>query len=255
MSESDNIEKFLEKYKNIQEAFLEFIDDEENIEVNIQILKQLLGDTKSRDYKHHVRLFLSLLLQISNCHHRGPNFFSKIDRILHLFSDDIKKYNNDEIFQLFQSNKRLLLFLIEEKILTVDEYFVKQIGSEKYLSKKYPQYFMPEIKPFMEEEWFTKFDSIDEYLQKKVWIEDITKKMPDNFYENRKNEENSSYLMKLIREDLVEDFIVHVNKFGIKRNSTITPSIYETNSFLLKKHECITMIEYAAFLVNFFNTC
>ena len=63
----------------------------------------------------------------------------------------------------------------------------------------------------------------------------------------RKIGENESYISKLIREDLVEDFIAHVNKFNIKRNSTIPQSIYETNTFLVKKQNEVTLIEYAAF--------
>ena len=59
--------------------------------------------------------------------------------------------------------------------------------------------------------------------------------------------ENESYLSKLIRGDSVEDFIAYVNKMNISLNATIIPSIYETNSFLIKKQSQsdngITLIE------------
>ena len=228
MSESDCIEKFLEKFKSIQDAFLDFLDDEDNLEINFYNLCKLFEDSKIKNCQHDVRLFLRLLLKVANNHHRCPNFFSKIDRILKYFSDDIKKYKKDEIFRLFQSNKRLLLFLIEEKILPVDEYFGKQICSNKYLSKEYIRYFAPEIKQFTKEKWFPK---------NVLLVREIEEKMPDNFDEMRKNGENCSYLSKLIREDLVKDFIVHVNKLGITPDAMIKPSIYETNSFLIKKKE------------------
>lgn len=140
------------------------------------------------------------------------------------------------------SNKRILLFLIEEQILAVDEYFAKQITKPKYLSRKYPQYFAPEIAPFMNEKWFPKdeiWDDEDENESDNGIIEKIKKKLSDDFYE--------SYFYKLIREDLVEDFITYVNKINIKLNATINPSIYEANSFLFKKQDNISFIEYAVF--------
>ena len=51
----------------------------------------------------------------------------------------------------------------------------------------------------------------------------------------------------MIREDSVQNFIAYVNRTCINRNATISPSIYETNSFLIKKQNEITLIEYAAF--------
>ena len=51
----------------------------------------------------------------------------------------------------------------------------------------------------------------------------------------------------MIREDLIEDFIIYVNKNCISPNATINPSIYETNSFILQSKKDITLFEYAAF--------
>ena len=247
MSESDSIENLLENFNNIQEAFLDYLDNEENIDKNFENFNQLFEDAKIRDCKHEFRLFLHFILKVTNNRHHTPNFFNKIDRILQFLKDDFKEFKNEIIFQLFQGNKRILLFLIEEKILIVDKYFVKRIISKKYLAKNYPQYFAPEIKPFLKEKWFPKYDPNNDKLTNNVWVEDIKKELPDNFYENRKIGENDSYLCKLIREDLVEDFVAHVNRFSIKRNAVITPSIYETNSSIIKKQENLSLIEYAAF--------
>ena len=58
----------------------------------------------------------------------------------------------------------------------------------------------------------------------------------------------------MIQKDLIEEFIIYVNKNCISVESTINPSIYETNNFLLKRSE-ITLIEYAAFFgsIQIFN--
>ena len=194
---------------------------------------------------------MHFLLTVVNNRHRDTNFFSKIERILLLFKDELTKLKNDEIFQLFRSNKRILLFLIEEEILQVDEYFVKQITNGKYSEKKYPQYFAPEIQPFINKVWFPKYDPNDECLKENVWVEDIKKKIADDFHKNRKIGENESYISELIRRDAVEEFVAYVNKACIKRDATIAPSIYETNAFLNKKQTLrsggIGLIEYAAF--------
>ena len=53
--------------------------------------------------------------------------------------------------------------------------------------------------------------------------------------------------------DSVEEFISYVNKINISFESTIKPSIFETNSFLIDKKP--TLIEYAAFFgsIQIFN--
>ena len=49
----------------------------------------------------------------------------------------------------------------------------------------------------------------------------------------------------MIRNDLIDDFISYVNQKDYPLKSSINPSIYETNVFLLKSKP--TLIEYAAF--------
>lgn len=271
MSESDSINKKLKNNKSIHEKFLEFIDEMEINDEKFNNLNQLFEETKIRDNKHELRLFLHMLVKVSNNYHRGPNFFIKIETILQLFKEEIKAIPNQEIFAIFKSNKRILLYLIEEGILIVDNYFVSKIIKEKYITMKYPQYFAPEIKAFVNEELISQndhkkveFNEDDESSEEeeveedddKNWVEKIKKELPDNFYEMRKIGENENYLCRLIRENAVEDFIAHLHKANINRNAKITPSIYETNSFLLKNQKRITLIDYAAFfgsiqIINF----
>ena len=98
---------------------------------------------------------------------------------------------------------------------------------------------------------------------KENWIEEIEQELPKNFNELRKAGENESYICELIRNDSIDDFIVYVNKRNYSLQSTIVPSIYETNKFLFNKqieryinsgidskqnvdHQ-LTLIQYAAF--------
>ena len=127
-----------------------------------------------------------LITKISNNHYRFPYFFEKIQKILLDLKDSIiKNYTNYEIFHIFKSNKRLLLFLIEEKILKIDEKIVAFISNKlsfknmsfehveikinKYKDYNYFEYFAPEIKPF---------------------LQDLEVNIPENFDELRKLGEN-----------------------------------------------------------------
>ena len=76
-----------------------------------------------------------------------------------------------------------------------------------------------------------------------------------SFEEKCRIGENDSYICKLIRKDLLDDFIVYVNEKNYQLDSTIKPSIYETNDFLLQFNIEMTLIEYAAFFgsIKIFN--
>ena len=50
---------------------------------------------------------------------------------------------------------------------------------------------------------------------------------------------------------MVEDFITYINKNSIQHKSTVTSSIYETNSFLLNQNS-IKLIEYAVYFGSMF---
>ena len=53
-------------------------------------------------------------------------------------------------------------------------------------------------------------------------------------------------ICSLIRQDSVVDFITHVNRYNISPLSRISPSIFETNPFLIDNTNT-SLIEYSAF--------
>ena len=257
------IPEYLEKMKSIQQNILEYINDEDDSEDKFQNINDLITKNKIDDTKDEFKTFLYSLTKISNNHQRSANFFSKIERILESLKNDLLKFfSNSELFHIFGSNKRILLFLIETKIFIIDESIAKRIIQGKYLKAKYPQYFQPEIQPFIKKKWFPKYNKKEE----NEWILEIEKEIPAYFYELRKNGENDHFICELIRKDSIEDFIVYMNQNNYKSNSTIKPSNYETNNFLLKKqnedgdekeneNENPTIIEYSAFFgsIQIFN--
>ena len=244
-------EEYLNEMKTIQNFFLNYINNEANVEENYQNLIQILDDIKIYENQHKVKSLFYLTIKISNNHYRGSDFFNKIEKILLLFKDKMKKYfSNSELFHIFKSNKRLLLFLFEENIMVMDEFIVKNIiNNRKYIKYKYPQFFQPEIQPFIHEEWFQKYEAKedDDEIEEIKLVEELKKELPNNFHEKRKIGENDDYICFLIQKDSIEDFITSINKNPFSVNSTINSSIYETNNYLLKKQSSTSLIEYAAF--------
>lgn len=105
------------------------------------------------------------------------------------FENQIKEnFSNQEIFQIFQGNKRTLLILIEEQILIINESIVKTILEKEYILAYYPQYFFPEIKPYLDKEMINEFigEGPDIMKSENTIIHKITKEQFENFDEKRK---------------------------------------------------------------------
>ena len=92
-------------------------------------------------------------------------------------------FSNFEIFNIFKGNKRVLLFLHDEKIIKIDENISKRfIISSEYLKMHYPHYFLPEIKAYIKKEWFDDFERAYincDYV--KSLFDSIDKELPAQF--------------------------------------------------------------------------
>ena len=224
------IPEYLEKKKDLQCDLLKFIDIEDCIEENYQNVIILFNDHKICDSREELQSLLYLLAKISKNHNRSFNFFNKIEQIIQFFRDSIQKYFlNYEIFDIFKNDKRILLFLIKERIIIIDKYLSSIMMNYKYEQQKYAQFFFPELKPFMSD----------------IYIKELKRKQEDNFEEKRKVGENDNYICEIIRKDSIEEFIILVTKKNLKLTQKVEHSIFETNSFLIMKEP--TLIEYAAF--------
>lgn len=247
------IQNILNELASVQGSFISFIDDDENIEENFQNFISLIDETGLCRDKNKLKILFHLILIISNKHHRFNNFFKKIDKFFHFYKDKIHEmFSNDEIFNLFKKNKRILLFFIEEKVLIMNKSISSKILDSKLVKTNYQYYFLPEIKPFigsnLYEIYRINLNSLlkdDEFPQNSI-IAEASNELLSNFYQNRKIGENHEFVYKIIREDLIKEFIKYSTKTDLNLYSCIKCSIYETNSFLLKK-EKTTLIEYAAF--------
>lgn len=225
--------EYLNEKKEFYDDLLEFIEDDSDSENNS--LYNQLNYFKKKENQQEAILFFRLLAQLSNDHHRQPNFFKKIEQILQFFSTYIKQtFSNFTQFKIFKKSKLIILFLIEHDIMIVDKKIVKlMIDRSLKTNTKYHHFFYPEIKQYLESQDINKIE------------EEIQEKDMKEFKRLRKIGENESFLCNLIRNDLIVDFISLYSRNVLILQSTIIPSLYETNSFLINKE--ISIMEYACF--------
>ena len=216
-----DIDEFVGNIKDFQENFLKVVNkdygQEEDLDKDLKFLIESMNPIFLTD-KDKFKVILKVILSISNNYHRVPDFISNICKIIILMKSDIKNvFSNDDIFHIFEKNKRIMLFILEEKILLIDENVISNIKKSEY---GYQEYFQPEICPN---------------------LTSIT----NEFNEKRHAGENDDYICKLIQNDFIDEFVTYVNQTNFPLNFQIKPSIFETNQFLLENET--SLIEYSAF--------
>ncbi|KAK8847126.1 hypothetical protein M9Y10_019707 [Tritrichomonas musculus] len=223
------IQEYFKKKKAFYNALLNFIDSGEF--QNEDEFNKLTVLIKS----HEIEPVISLILNIANNHHRKEGFFNKIENILLNLEKDIKeRYSNQELFDIFINNKRILLFFINKKIISIDDYVKKMLLSmlEKN-GTQYCHFFLSEIKGITDEETFKKIE------------DQLTEQERKNYEEKRLKGENDTYICEMIRNDSIDEFVEYMTRANISLSSQIEESIFETNAFLNENNP--TLIEYAAF--------
>ena len=233
------IEDIINKKRKFHSLILKYIENEEEDHNYLEKLTNFIMVSNISKNKLDLQDLLFTILNISNNHRRQSYFFNKIIQIFIFLNPDIQiNFSDIEIYNIFKPNKLLVLFLIENKIITPSKELIDLILITKnqhfYLSHCYFLY--PFIKPY-----------IDENIQKQIEAEISEKYIIDlnTFQENCQIGENDSYICRKIREDMIDDFIVFVNRTNYPLNSIINGSVFETNDFLITNSP--TLIEYAAF--------
>ena len=217
---------FLEMYR-LQEQLLDFLNNETYENADLELLMKNISNVK----KDHIsfKSFLRLFCQMSNQVRRNSFFNSKINDILQALTNDIKlNFSNFEIFTIFEKNKLVLLYLLEQKIIIPDISIFHRI-----LQKNYKYFLFQEFSNFLSKRFVESTKKL------------LNKEGPNSYEQKRKIGENDNLICKLIRDDSFDEFIQFINKNKIDSLSLIPSSIYETNPLLL--NNSATLIEYAAF--------
>lgn len=229
-------QKYLSNMKTFQKNLLSFIDATDKSTDYYNALLQFLKDENIINNPLELKSILYIISNITNNYHHQFNYFTKIKHLINKIRSEItKNFSNITIFNIFKSNKKLLLFLIQEHIITIDKIIASKILEYSNDTNMYSAFFYPEIKPFI----------------KKEDIDKIKRTLPINFNQNFESKrtigKNDDKIYKIIRHDLVDDFK------GLNENKTIknfwdkiNPSIFETNTFLINQRYT-KIIDYVAF--------
>ncbi|KAK8854373.1 hypothetical protein M9Y10_016935 [Tritrichomonas musculus] len=102
---------------------------------------------------------------------------------------------------------------------------------------RYCHFFYPELEQFLGEE---KMKYVKNELLNK------SENIFDNYDLKRQEGENDSHICSMIRNDSVKEFVSYLTRINYSLSSQITPSIFETNSFLIERKNT-ALIEYSAF--------
>ena len=135
-----DIEEYLIGNQEIQQVFLDFLEDESNSE---RYLTELYKEIEKRNIKRSrmkVLDFLNFISRVIDNHHHCENFFTKIATVVAYFSKEIKEFFKDsDVYNIFQSSPQFICQLIDKQIITADITF---------LAKNIPTFYVlfPKIK-------------------------------------------------------------------------------------------------------------
>ena len=262
--------QYFERKKEFYDIIYSFFnEDNEKSDSEYQNIITFLNTQQIDQDVIEMKAFLQFISKISKNHHATSLFFSKIEHILLHYKESIKQtFSNEEIFDIFKNSRRILRFIFKNGIIVVDDFILtllleksrgdfqkareiflleSDLDDTKSIKFYYYYYFYQEMKSL--------FDDEDIKTVKSQLIE-IDQFFDDQLFERKCEEgENDSEICYLIRNDSIEDFVSLMNRTNISPSRSIKPSIFETNSFLIKNNERTSLIEYAAFFgsIQIFN--
>ena len=236
MDDFESIKQYHEEIQTIQVQIIQYISNNCDNDIDFQELSNILNEKIIINCnKNKLKVILHLISNISENHHRNQFFFSKIEKILHFLREEtINFFSNDEIFTIFRKSKRILLFLFQQEIIKPDSYMYTVLIRDEYKIRNYPAYFFNEFDTFFKGD-----------MRKEIELKCENDKNTDLYSKRREIGENESYLCELIRNDSINEFITYINCENISMSSEVKPSIFESNSFLMKRKP--RLIEYSAF--------
>ena len=193
------IGKYINEKRELQKLVIE-IFEKSDIDENKQDFQNLINFLNMHQYegnKKELELFLRLILNISNYHHRQHNFFKRIEKILTISSQYYKPvFSNEEIFSIFQQSKPILLILLKSKIIQIDQIiFEKLLKMSGNNNNEICHYLYPELCIMIKSGMIEDVNGQISKIKLKYDIE--------IFESNRQLFENELKLCSIIRDDLI----------------------------------------------------
>lgn len=153
----------IRKFTDIQNEFIDFIDNDDKDPQYTLFYNNLSKDNLIYE-KSDLEIMLKFLLILSNYHHRSNFFYQKIENIIKYFKENIiQHFSSSEITMIFKKNKRMILFLYKEGMISNDDFVTESIKTNttifasNYIEQNYQSLFRKNI---IFRELITKFNDL-----------------------------------------------------------------------------------------------
>ena len=115
--------EYIDKMKEIYSSLQDFIDSDSDLEEDFKLFVKNLEKLKITESREDSLEFLQLLSIIGGNHHFDKSLFDKIELIIkHIQDEPNWKLFGINLFEIFESNKRLLYFLLYKKTINIDDH-------------------------------------------------------------------------------------------------------------------------------------
>lgn len=118
------MQAYIQQQKDIYQQVSEYLQEEDETDATKEFnsIITLIQKPINQYGKSEFISFLNLISHVVKNHCHSPHFHKRIETFLIHFQSDIKQnLSNMEIFRLFLNNKRILLSLIQNKIVELDQ--------------------------------------------------------------------------------------------------------------------------------------
>lgn len=144
------IELFINKMKDIYSFLIDFIDATDDSYREFISLIEIFEKHKISKNQEEIILLLSLISELADNHHRMPNFFEKIEKIIQYLTKNVESMISYFMPNYTKYNKRIIFLILEKKFIKPNESFIKEYLQYKSHSEIY-YYLYQVMKEFLEE--------------------------------------------------------------------------------------------------------
>ncbi|OHT04699.1 hypothetical protein TRFO_27700 [Tritrichomonas foetus] len=255
----------LEILEKIQEMMMYILDcDEECVfhEINklFTFIESISISTNFSIYEGFLRILMNLSLYFTL-----PQKYQKRQSVFYdILNQLIVKHSLKTVFHpltiycIFQQNKHILLFLLENGIIDIS-LIKKEIY--QHTNKNFLLFFLPEIEKsdskfwkeqkklfhISKEEIFKIYNNVTlQNSNDKIEKDQERNNKCETFYEIRKENHSNEEIARIIRKDDLNSFLnFFVNNHDFDHGYTIKPSVFENNPDMNRDTDGISLLEYS----------
>ena len=141
-----DIESSIREKKELYQCLFIFLNDIDNSNEHFKALTQILIKQEINETK--IKELFCLISKLESNHHRSSRFYDNLEQVFRfVINNQYFSISNNDIFQIFKDNKRILLLLLHKKLIIPDDNILKLILKKKDINGfKYCYYLYPVIK-------------------------------------------------------------------------------------------------------------